>query len=234
MSDFFDRVLARAGGPISDAELVRAGPRAPEPFEGERGADRMPILAELRPGSTSFRSVPSGSGTEDPFAAPPAELRPAAAAPDRPDARVSAPAPVTPLPVGPGTRLTTEVRAESHELVREQREIHHRHTEVVHRQEVSPVEPDRPPMPPGSPVIPTAGPRSDPARPRTAERPENRRARNRPPERVVEVRIGRIEVLAPAPPQARRPDTRTRPEPRISLQDYLSGAAADRRERSTG
>ena len=224
MTDFFDRVLARAGCPPPEADVVQARPRGPEPFEGEGAGGRLPVLDEttLAPPSPSRAGGPAE--VADPFLTPhPVSSEPgvAAVAFGSPSAaRESATGdrierrPLTDVETRPGGTVSVHERIETHEL----------RTETVRAELVSAA--DQPTAPPAPLLAAPSRPRprvsSVPPPAERGERAAGRRERQRPPEPVIEVRIGRIEVVAAAEPaEVRR---RSRPEPRVSLDDYLSAA----------
>ncbi|MGI5526062.1 hypothetical protein ACQEVX_01135 [Streptomyces syringium] len=85
----------------------------------------------------------------------------------------------------------------------------------------------RPPTPtPGTPAVPAARPQP-PQRPADSTATGDRRRRQKPPERVVHVSIGRLEVTAGQRQSPAKPDRRAgtedggRPRPAMTLDQYL-------------
>jgi hypothetical protein len=236
MTDFFDRVLARAGCPPPETDVVRARPRGAEPFEG-RGEGGLPVLDETisAPGAPFVLDRPPEP--VDPFASPQGlsiDVEPRIE-------RAAEPAAADELAGRAGGRLRpdSENRFPGTRSTTERIEIHERHTEIVRPEIVSIKEQPRPASP--SPAKPSTGSLSPAPSSRitsgsapseSRNRPTGRRER-RPPEPVIEVRIGRIDVVAAPEPERPRGARRSRPEPKVSLDDYLS-AATGWPEGSTG
>ena len=232
-TDFLDRLIARhAAGAVPGASRLR--PRLPGPFE------RVEAVRATTPD-------PDGQSPSWPSAAPtataayPDQPRPAASGarpvPEREqtvvhtervyDGRPTAPAPrsagsegpllrpVAPLLSGPRPASGPARRATSGQR-----------PEDVSTRTAVPV-----PSPPGpdtaSRAAVSAAPRpsaADTAAAREAVRQAAARRPGQPPEQVVEVRIGRLEVTAAAPAAGarRRTTAAERPGATVSLADYLA------------
>ncbi|SOD63441.1 hypothetical protein SAMN06297387_110173 [Streptomyces zhaozhouensis] len=240
-ADHFDRLLARHT-PVAPTRVPRVRPRLPGPFERVESlrADPGALDPPGRPGPVPFpstperardRAFPGRPATREtrtehhtveraapaPGPAPgPAEAgRPRAAAPGERAARV---APVVPR------RAAAPAPAEP-----------------AGRAEAAPARAAG--APPGGPAVRRAPvPSAPPARPPAARaspapadalRAAAARRSARPPERVVRVRIGRLEVNAAPPPRAaaRRDGDGAaagRAAPTVSLRDFLAGGSRGR------
>jgi hypothetical protein len=219
--DLFDSLLARAG---VEASLPVARPRIAHAFE--RPAD---VVEEI---VTEVSAAPHPSASPRPSAAPvPAkDAAPAAAPVSAPTQSSTTIAAAAPQPVSMFQQIIQEVTAG--------RLTEPSHPVVQHYPSVG--RPDGPPAEPAViPVTATADPRPHPqphaakapalvaasttaAPPRPASvRPVGRAARSRgAEEHVVRVNIGRLEVTATSSQKHRREPAR-RPDPRISLDEFL-------------
>ncbi|MDI3421228.1 hypothetical protein [Streptomyces luteolus] len=209
------RVQPRLAGPFERAEAVRGGAEEPEgtaplwPTAAQHPASKGELGAPLREVRQLTERERTVVRTERDRAAEPArEPRPAApAALPAPLLRPAAAAAPRLRPVPDATRRT-DSDADS----------------AVRRDTPAPVRPsaaDRTATPgPATPLRPSG---VDTAAAREAVRQSGARRRGQPPEQVVQVQIGRLEVTAGGQaPTARRPAARERREATVSLSDYLA------------
>ncbi|MEU3561268.1 hypothetical protein [Kitasatospora sp. NPDC006786] len=227
MPDHFDRLVAK-GGPGGDRTGVRVRPRLPGPFERlDALAPAPPVVDEesFGPGRSDGRPVPVP--LPRPPAAPPAApvertLR-AVVGEDRPAVAPVLPLPRTPLliapPVTPGAAPAVEpaVRREAARPAAVPTPVTARHLAAA------PEPPTAAPPAPARPAAALASVRraAGAAAPGQAHGTGARR-RQRPVERVVQVRIGRVEVTAARSTPAGPPKpAAARPGPALDLDKYL-------------
>ncbi|MEW2578915.1 hypothetical protein [Streptomyces syringium] len=237
MPDFFDRLLARhvPGRQGAPTAVARLRPRLPGPFERieTAGTDAPSPIAGTAPAPGSDRragptSVPAPPRPA-PSAAPPAPRATATPPPERTTPAVRL-LPARPLLVAPpllpaATAAPNGERAPGRHSGAARSVTTERPSAQATRRP-TPLA-SRPPTPtPGTPAVPAARPKP-PHRPADSTGTGDRRRRQKPPERVVHVSIGRLEVTAgqrqgPAKPD-RRPRTEDggRPGPAMTLDQYL-------------
>ena len=247
MPDFFDRLLARDarqdGGPAAAARTADLEQRAGV----TRTFPRVPIMFEWPEVAITEQVTETGATPAPPAGTAPASAPGVASWPVPPAGQPGSPAPVPPAPADRGTQ--TGLRPWQPLLVPPA--LPSAPAEAAGGQAFVPREggPEMPPAPArrdrgagtGAPGRgePGAPPRSRPSPARglaeTASVPPARgvalptarasRHAAPPPERVVQVRIGRIEVRPAESAGPRRPAGRSpgRPEPRLSLERFLAG-----------
>ncbi|GAB7045617.1 hypothetical protein [Catenuloplanes indicus] len=228
MPDFFDRLAERARGvPAADPSWVR--PRLPAAFERAPGLEIQEVEVDAPDGRAEPARIPPRVDAPRPVPVPRASEPPAAAAATPPvTVPVSVPVdvPVRPpvLPV-PAPVAVTPVESVVERTVRSAGEATDSELAPV---AASPV-PSRPDFD-LAPLAPLAA-RTVPPVPfdarGTAAEPTAARAPAAAAQPVIRVSIGRLEVsAAPEPPRDERRRPVPRPEPRISLDRYLSDREA--------
>jgi hypothetical protein len=223
--DYFDRLLARRAGPFAD--VVRARPRLPGPFERAEprwheaqaaGPVRTPPAAGLPrvERHTEIRIAPPDPAVQVALPAPPGprwlerpalatDLTPPARPEDRPRPEPAPAASARPGAAQPGSPRPGSPRPGSARPARP--------GPVVARA--------APAIGPASPVLPMPrGLIAASARP-AAPQPASRR-RAKPAEPAVNIRIGRLEVRASADQPAARAPRPGRVAPAVNLSDYLT------------
>ncbi|MFI1255241.1 hypothetical protein ACH4U6_15810 [Streptomyces netropsis] len=241
MPDFFDRLLARhvPGRQGTPTAVARLRPRLPGPFE------RIETAGTDAPGPTAGPPPAPGSARAagpSPVPAPPRPAPPAA--PPAPRATTPAPqrpapavrlVPARPLLVAPplppaATAAPNGERTPGGHTGAARPDATGQPLGQATRNPAPPA--SRPSTPkPGTPAVSAARPKP-PQRPADTTTVGDRRRRQKPPERVVHVSIGRLEVTAghrqsPAKPDRRAgTEDRGRPKPAMTLDRYL-GAGRD-------
>ncbi|MEU4427302.1 hypothetical protein AB0F81_42320 [Actinoplanes sp. NPDC024001] len=216
--DFFDRLVSRArGAPAADPGWVR--PRLPQLFE-RTGLEIQEVEVDAAPVPAPAPAAPAVAAvTQRVQAAAPEESRPIAVPVPAPvvpvepvttpaaTAPVAAPAPPVSSPASPAVLRVERLVERAESRHREPGEATGALTTVPKSVEAG---------------VPLAA-RRVPAVPFDARRaPAAEPARAAPPEQVIKVSIGRLEVTAAAPAQE-RPQRRAagRPAPRVSLDRHL-------------
>ncbi|MFF7994345.1 hypothetical protein ACFZDG_31765 [Kitasatospora xanthocidica] len=229
MPDHFDRLVTRAG-PDGFRAGVRVRPRLPGPFERlDALAPALPVVdgESFGPGRSVGRPapVPLPRPPAAPLATPVERALRAVVGEDRPAVAPVLPLPRTPLLIAPPVTPAAAPAVEPAERRGPARPA------AVPTPVTAPhraAAPELPTVAPPAPLRPAAAAPASVRRAAVAAAPgqahgTGTRRQQRPVERVVRVRIGRVEVRAaqPAPAAPRKP-TAARPSPALNLDTYLN------------
>ena len=229
MPDFFDRLVACSVPGAEPPDLVRARPRLPGPFERPAPAAAEPELEPDQGLGPAPASLPPVVGAPPPAAA--ALVEQSAFTRLVPQAYRAGPPPpgVPAAPVGLLVPPAPPPRPSDPDGPRRDRGDAPASAAPPRLPADQPLPRLVPPPSPGPLVSAAAmaapGPAPAPTEIRVVPVPQpTGRREPRPPERTVQVRIGRIEVVAPQPePPRSRPGRAERRPPLLTLDRYLAG-----------